>query len=374
MIEVRKPHIPRIHSFDILRGYFLFVILIDHLYYFPSGLDVFSGRGLLYVSSAEGFFLISGIILGIVRGSKLVHKPFALGAKLLLKRSLQLYITSIVLTLLFTFIGWMFFMNNPGLKFGIAPTDTPIIQLIWEALTYQYIYGWADFLRQYAIFIAIAPLALWLLRKGKWYVVAIASILGWLAYPLTSGGEVWRPLSWQLVFFSGFIIGFYWPKLTTLWQRVSANRREIIGRTLFATFVGTALISSFLVFGHYFGGTVGPSIDAAHHVVEQSFNKDRLPIARLLLGAIWFWGIFWLVRKFEPQIVASKVGKWLMLLGENSLYVYTIQAFVVFFMHLFIHGPSNEMNILVSLPLTLAATALVSYAVYKKFLFKIIPR
>jgi hypothetical protein len=45
--------IPRIMTFDILRGWFLVGILIDHLAFFPNGLDWWSARGGLFVSMAE---------------------------------------------------------------------------------------------------------------------------------------------------------------------------------------------------------------------------------------------------------------------------------------------------------------------------------
>src|SRR5690606_17097418 len=101
-----------------MRGYFLCVILFNHLWYYPSCLDIFTGRSLLYASTADGFFVVSGIVLGIVRGAKLINQPFKVAAKLLWKRSIQLYITSIVLTFLFTVVGQLF-IGNPGLKWGI---------------------------------------------------------------------------------------------------------------------------------------------------------------------------------------------------------------------------------------------------------------
>ena len=106
--SIEEPHIERIRAFDLMRGFFLIVILLDHLAYYPSGLDIFTGRGLLYVSTAEGFFAISGLVLGIVRGRKLIKKPLRTPAKLLFKRSWQLYVESVILTLLFTLFAWLF--------------------------------------------------------------------------------------------------------------------------------------------------------------------------------------------------------------------------------------------------------------------------
>lgn len=102
----------RILTFDLMRGWFLLAITINHIAFFPNGLGWISGRGGLYVTTAEGFFLVSGIVLGIVRGRKLLDRPFRQVAGLLIKRGAQLYVAAIVLTLLFTLLTWMFFESR----------------------------------------------------------------------------------------------------------------------------------------------------------------------------------------------------------------------------------------------------------------------
>ncbi len=374
--SINHPRVARIHAFDLLRGYFLIVILLNHLYFYPSGLELLSGRGALYASSAEGFFVISGIVLGIVRGQKLLAKPFAVGAKLLLKRSVQLYITSVVLAVLFTFIAWIFY-DNPGIKSTPLPPDTPIWEVVWKAATYQYLYGWADFLRQYAIFIAIAPLALWLLRRGLWYVVLAVSFAVWTLFPhLPGSGFMLQPVAWQFVFFSGFVIGFHWPQIQGFWRRLSIKNRRRIGNSLVATTLITIIASALLVFGYKFGGDLGSTLTTWHRAIEDYFYKDRLPIPRLIIGAVWFWGLFYFVRRHEAWLM-QKIGWLLNPLGVNSLYVYTIQAFLVYFTHLFI-VPSQAgqpgLTWFINLFVSLALLTLTWVAVKQRFLFKIIPR
>jgi len=356
-----------------MRGYFLGVILFNHLQYYPSGLDIFTGRGLLYASTAEGFFAVSGIVLGIIRGRKLIEAPFRKAATLLWKRSFQLYATSIILTLLFTFVG-QFFLGNEGLKYGIFANWTNVWELAWQTLTLQYTYGWADFLRYYALFLLFAPAALWLLRKGYWYLVIAFSLLVWCLFPLSPlPPELSQPLSWQVIFFGSFIIGFYWPLLAEYWNKISLRTRKVFGVVLVSTAAITIAGSVLLVYGHEFGGALGTQLTNIHHVVELGFNKDRLPITRILLGAVWFWAMFMVLRKYEATTV-KRVGWFFLPLGENSLYVYTIQSFVVFFAHLFILKPGGTDNIIINLVLSLAALALVWLAVRTKFLMKIIPR
>jgi hypothetical protein len=371
--EIKKKISSRILTFDIMRGYFLSVILFNHLQYYPSGLDIFTGRGLLYASTAEGFFAVSGIVLGIIRGRKLIEAPFRNAAVLLWKRSFQLYVTSIVLTLLFTFVG-QFFLGSEGLKYGIFANWTNIWELAWQTLTLQYTYGWADFLRYYALFLLFAPAALWLLRKGYWYLVIAFSLLVWCLFPLSPlPPELSQPLSWQVIFFGSFIIGYYWPVITKYWRAIPANIQKAIGITLVSTAIITIIASALLVYGYKFDGSFGTQLTNLHHAIELDFNKDRMPIPRILLGVVWFWAMFLVIRRYEAAIL-KRVGWFFLPLGENSLYVYTIQSFIVFFAHLFILRPGGSDILIVNLLVSLAALTLVWIAVRYKFLMKIIPR
>jgi len=357
----------RILTFDLMRGYFLVAIILDHLYFFPSGLDIWSARGNMYVSAAEGFFILSGIVLGIVRGRKLIEKPFKVAAKLLLQRSLQLYIASIVLMLIFTLIGWQF-LGNPGLKPGIVGADINPFQLIWGALTFQYLYGWADYLRLYAIFILFSPLALLLLRKGLWWVVLAISAVVWALFPLSPLGtaELSQVFSWQLVFFAGFVIGFHWDNILSWWRSLPLLRRKVIARVIISTSI-VALIANIII---YFGGEFSPTLYALNEYLDKIlFNKERLTVPRLALFALWFSAAFMLFRKFEPVIV--KFFGWILQpFGTNSLYVYILQAFVIFFLHLYFTASEWYINLIISV----FAVGIIWLATHYKFLMKIIPR
>jgi len=373
---VTKQPSSRIATFDLLRGYFLIVILCNHLDLYPNLFAPLTGEGILYVSAAEGFFLISGIVLGIVRGRKLIHRPFSEPARKLLTRSMQLYITSVVLTLAFTLIAWVLSgIGTEGVKYGAYAPRGDILGLIWNTITYQYTYGWADFLRHYAMFIFLSPIALWLLRKGQWVAVLLASATVWFLFPLsTATSYMSQPISWQFIFFSGFVIGFYWDHITNWWRtRFTSRMRTIVGTSLFITFFLTAAASALLVFGHYLGNSLGDALTTIHHEIEWMFEKDRLPIPRIMLGTIWFWGLFWFVRYLEPWFI-KRLGWILRPFGENSLYVYTVQAFVIFFVHIILEQFHISRGFWIDTLITAAAVAIVYYAVRKKFLMNIIPR
>ncbi len=367
---------PRIATFDLLRGYFLVSIILNHLDWYPSGLDWVAVRGSLFVSAAEGFFLISGILLGIVRGRKLIKKPFRTAALLILQRGAVLYITSIVLMLLFTFVGWHF-LGNPGLKPGIRPPEQPLTDIIMGALSFKYLYGWADFLRLYAIFLFISPLALWLLRKGCWYIVIAGSVALWALYPYalahtTNSAELLMPLSWQLIFFVGFVIGFHWVDIETWWNTRSKKTRALILNPILAVAGMTLIANIILAIASGFGGADNEAARFSNTMLLPLFNKDELPILRLLLFGLWFILGFTFVKRYEKYII--QLCGWLLLpFGKNSLYVYTLHAIILFFAHLII-TPGTHPGIFISLASSIAILGIILLAIHKEFLFKIIPR
>ena len=374
--KLKAEKAPRIVALDLLRGYFMVSIILNHLQWYPSGFDIVAARGSLFVSAAEGFFIISGILLGIVRGRNMLQLPFKVSALKVLGRGAKLYVVAVVLMLLFTFIGW-FFMDNPGLKAGIRPTDEPLLAIIMGALSFDYIYGWADFLRLYAIFLIMSPLALWLLRKGKWYIVMAASIALWSVFPWaleTTGhsAELLMPLSWQLIFFGGLTIGFHWVDIKRWWDRLAKKtQRYILIPILSAAVITLAANLVFTVLSTVeLGSPAAVALyDTIHHTI---FNKEALTIQRLGLFALWFTLGLFIFTRYEKHI--TKWFGWILLpFGSNSLYVYILHAIVLFFAHLLL-APINSTSFVINFIGSVLVVGLILLAVRTKFLFKVIPR
>jgi len=376
VIDSVKKKSARILTFDLMRGYFLVAIIFDHLNFFPNAFDWWSMRGNLFVTTAEGFFFISGLVLGIVRGAKLINEPFRYVTKLLLKRGVQLYLTSVILILIFTYVGWEFFMNNPNLKDGIATPGTNLIELFWKTLTFQYFYGWADYLRLYALFLLVSPLAMWLLRRGKWYLLLAANLFLWLLFPGAKETpdiiqELFQPLTWQLIFFGGMIVGFHWDSIVSWWRNRPVLQKRMIQTSLLSVALITFVWNVLVVFGpRYFDlHSIGITSDSSYNLYIDLFDKERLPFTRIDMFLIWFWAAFYLFRRFEQYIV--RFLGWLLLpFGTNSLYVYTVHAFVIFFVHLYFHEAGLVSNFIISV----AIVSLIRLMIHYKVLMKIIPR
>ena len=326
----------------MLRGYFLLVILIDHLAHFPGLFELVTGKGWLWSSAAEGFFIISGIMVGLIRGKELTRKPFAAIRNKLWQRSGQLYLWSIGLTLAFTAVG-LLFAGHADLKPGLA-TDSSLTTIIWQTLTFQYFYGWADFLSHYAICMALAPFALYALHRGWWRQLVIASLLVWWF----RGNNF--AAAWQLLFVGG-IIGGYYLKLLELWlaRWSSTSRRQLTNWWLGAT-AATMTVSVMVVHirpwlldrsgANEAVNSAAWNLQYVGNVTGSWFDKLSLAPGRILMAALWFGALYILFRRYESQLNTA-LGWLLVPLGRNSLFVYIVHSVIVFIVPLFLPTTTN---------------------------------
>lgn len=323
-VEKRK----RILTFDLLRGGFLVAIIVDHLNWGPSLWHVVSGGGTLWASPAEGFFAISGILVGYIYGPRLA-RSFTAAAKGLWKRAFLLYSLGVVFTLAYTVVALI--VNQPSLP--------PVWQRSGESflintLLGRYAYGWTDFLPRYAVFMAVSPFLLWLVVKGRAWIVATGSIAVWVFFHKT---PLLLPFSsWEIIFIPGIILGYYLPTLQHYVASLPQRVRTTLQTSLWVI-ASTSFIASSLVF------VALPMLGTVTNVPPQIaalFDKNTVGIGRLLLGAVWFWALYSVVRRYEAQI-SRATHQTLETLGAKSLYTYCIHGFVVFFITLLVPTPPH---------------------------------
>jgi hypothetical protein len=92
---------------------------------------------------------------------------------------------------------------------------------------------------------AIAPFVFYLIAKGKWWLVAILSVLTW-----AFRGDNFI-MAWQLIFYFGMIVGYYWDEinkkiakdfgLDNMDSREQEGMVEKIGNLLFESVVERAI-------------------------------------------------------------------------------------------------------------------------------------
>src|SRR5689334_12146717 len=92
---------------DILRGFFLLEMYIDHISKFVGNNAFYflNGFGNLWVSSAEGFVFLSGYLVGFIYYPKIVKNEFKYVFYRLWKRAGLMYLLGVFLTVLFSIWG-----------------------------------------------------------------------------------------------------------------------------------------------------------------------------------------------------------------------------------------------------------------------------
>jgi hypothetical protein len=361
----------RLISFDLLRGFFILVIIIDHLQRWPGISDWLTGQGRLWVSAAEGFILISGIMIGLIRCYKDSSLPIIVVAKKLWTRAFILYVWSIITSALILGLTMVWkveyspfppgtdSINNPGDFFGA----------LLQFINLSAVFGWANFLVLYAVFLAFSPLAILLLRRGQWLVLLSASVFIWLV----GLGKDNMFLSWQILFFGGSIFGYYYHDLNIKWSKL--KNKKLIKRTIFYTSAFLLAVSAAITFGWRFiesdiSPISKPDFLQFRLYLDPFFNKVELYPPRLLVAGIVFLGLFMLFTSYQKEIY--KYAGWLLLpFGRHSLFVYILQSIVVVFVAgLFAESSNILVNFLITICTVLAIWLLTAKV---KWLHKIIP-
>lgn len=321
----------RIFELDLLRGFFICVIILDHLQFWPSPFQYVTGQGRLWVSAAEGFFLISGLLIGYLRVYKAMQVPLRDLTKLLLKRAFMLYAWGVAITFVITALAVL--MPGNGELLPKLPDSTQVSSLptyLASVISTMFSSDWIYFLRLYAIMLAMTPLFIWLVRRGLWWVAVTVSLGLYSWSLLTNHGEA--ALQWQVLFFGAALIGWKFEAILA-WLRVRPAMRRGVLTALIVTTLSTMVLSYFMVHGWKLVEAPGATITREAYVsvrasVDPLFSNNPLVPARIALAFVWFSGLLALFHVIKPWLL--RYAGWLLLpFGQSSLTAYCLQAIVL---------------------------------------------
>lgn len=318
MASSDTPKPGRLLSLDFLRGYFVLVIIIDHLWRFPSAWALVSGEAKLWVTAAEGFVIISGFLIGYVRGFKGLKLPFLTIAKKLFSRAIMLYVWTIFISMGYIWIEWQQKVPNmPYTDFDPDVATGDYKDALWHVISGQP-HAWIHFLYLYAIFLIIAIGAVYLFRKRLSWLVAIFSILLY-------GAGVWQDIEWmkwQIIFFLPSLAGFHFEAIRAKWHNYAKDERSLAKRLVFFL-AGVTLFMSILTtyLPQYFSASVNTTI-------SDMFQVEYFTPARIAVAMLWFIALAFIFDKFTPQIQKYTRGV-LEYMGNHSLTVYIAHGYVI---------------------------------------------
>ncbi|MEO5690973.1 MAG: OpgC domain-containing protein [Candidatus Saccharimonadales bacterium] len=321
----------RIDELDLLRGFFIVIIILDHLQFWPSPLQYLTGQGKLWVSAAEGFFLISGLLIGYLRIYKEWHTPLRQLAKKLAQRALLLYIWCVGITFAVVALS-MLLPGDGALLPKLANTEqmSSLPTYIWSVISTHYSSDWIYFLRLYTIMLLLTPPFIWLIRKGWWSIAAGLS-LGIYTASLVFGIDE-GAMQWQILFFGAALIGW---KLEAILSWLHTHPRvRTIGMSSVITLTLVTMIASYF-FVHGWGIVESPSTTITRDTyisiranVDPLFSNNPMVPLRIGLAFVWFIGLLGLFH-IGKKYIKRAFGWLLMPFGTQSLSLYCLQALLM---------------------------------------------
>jgi hypothetical protein len=306
---------------DFLRGFFVLVMIIDHVSNIsPLYLLTFGNR--FFTSAAEGFFLISGIVTGLVYYKVIVNDGLWAGIKKSCGRALTIYLITISIGIIVLFLG-----KHVDTQLISGVNFTKPVQMALNILSFKTIYHFSDILVNYCLLFFFFPLPLILLRSGKSYwlwAISTAYYIAAIAFPSIK----WFPIQTlmdfsgaQFIFISGVVLG-YNHLLEKIQQKIRLRWLMIFGMLFVFLVILWNSIYTQLSF-HNLGIPV-----SMYYQVILFFEKMKVSPGRILASIIVFSFLYILLTLYWKKF--KQLFGWLILpLGENSLVAFSIHAFIV---------------------------------------------
>lgn len=313
---------------DLLRGYLIFVMTVNHLLMAPSWAFRLTGLNAMWVTAAEGFVLVSGIVFGMLYRQRSQDKGWEWTWQKVGKRALQLYLVTVVWQL---FFGTLDFIQRDlwGRESSLPESYLDFVQnAIFQVRSL--LLG-VDLLPMYVVLLPWGALVIYLLSKGKWPWVLAASVLFWHLRRLdpeafTFFHVYFNPALWQILFTVGILAGYYRNELHAARARL-VNKHPVL-ESGFSWLLALSALAILLVgYQVAFRGLwadiwwLDPRGDF--------FSKNTLAPGRVV-ASIWVVaGLYELVSIFWKPL-HRLVGWALLPAGQNSLTAYVVQASLVY--------------------------------------------
>ncbi len=357
---------------DLLRGFAVVVMIVDH-WGGPSWLYLMTGGNHFFVSGAEAFVFISGLVVGMVYGGIALKQGLRAAQTKALERALTLYKVTVVLTLLFVAVSVLCdFDWAQDLKMA-----DPLSFALTIVTLHQTMYL-TDIALLYTFLMIGAAGALWALNKGRTMWLLAGSFALWLAFQLfpqaiqmpwsIAGNTTFQLAAWQLLFVVAMALGYH--------RQAMERRLRNLPRRLyfiFALLLFVLLLQLYVTDGAILARWL-PGLDTRVWM-DELFRKGALAPGRLIASCVVFQFAYLATTLFWKPI--SSAFAWLLLpLGQNALYAYIMHVVLIALLYavlpclpfrLFEFGTLNT-------ALQLMGILLIWFMIRREFLFRLVPR
>lgn len=346
----------RLNQIDGARGFFLLSMMLGHLASFiPSHVGRLTHHSNGFVDSAQGFVTISGIVIGLVFGRRLLHDEVGVVRRKLLSRIGVLWRWQVFL--LASVIVISACLPNVPTAIAAQAGDMPwLTALLGATLISGPVF--VDILPMYLIFMVFTPAALVAINRGQWARVAAVSLMAW-ALGQTNIPEIalraffdqtglvdqgayvalyFNRLGWQVLYFAGLAGGFLMAQ-----NRLSLGfMHGVIGRNLALASILLAIVFFALPRLVAYGGLEVET----NNFLFSLFDRQSMTPLRIAVFAAHFYLALWILivaptararwmRSLSHKLNALLTWRPLVLLGQHSLPVYAWHVLLCYLLAIF---------------------------------------
>lgn len=329
---------------DMIRGLVMIVLVTVHIEIF-SLYNLFVWERIGIVSGAEGFVILSGVVVGMVYKRRIAEHGWRPNVWKLLARAAQLWRVNVAVIFLIALVSHVphvdvrslmtFNDRAAGETYPLYPsTDTPYAIWIVQALLLRIGPHQLQILGLYICLLALSPLSLFLMSKRRTPVLLgiswIVYLITW-AYPSSPTGAQFERafplLTWQVLYFHGQALGYH---RRAVWNFFSSRKGHV------ALGVAVALFLAFLFWAQNVPDPIVPRFarltlipPALYYDVYNKFMlKNALGPLRIVDDACVLIVVYALLTLLWRPVHRA-FGWFFIPIGQASLYVFIVHIFFV---------------------------------------------
>lgn len=331
---------------DSIRGLAVLSFIANHI-------EVFSAYSLLFwervgvVSGAEGFVLLSGVVIGTTYKGLVMELGWRAAILKLLRRAAQLWRVNVVVIFVVALLSVLHVNvreivayidhDDAGQVYSLYPEPgTPPVAWVMLALRLKIGPAQIQILGLYVCLLLLTPLALFLMSKRRTLVMLAFSWLTYLCYqwhPIKVTGcmfeDAFPLMAWQLLYFHGQAIGYYRQDVFDFVRSPKGRFALGIVGVLGVTFWFWALNAPDIVIPRFAKFTlISPAL------YTQVYGKFMIKSSLGILRVLDDFCVFTLLYALQARCWRSfdQVLGWLLVpLGQASLYVFIVHVFFIAF-------------------------------------------
>lgn len=330
---------------DFMRGVVMTVLLVVHFEVF-SIFSLFAWERFGLIAGAEGFVILSGLVLGMVHRRTIAEQGWHTSVSKLIKRAAQLWrvnvfvIVSIGLLALLPFLDasavTTFVDRGSGQVYPLYPAHGADPWPLWLAKAVCLKMGPHEMqiLGLYVVLLALSPPALFMMRQGwtrYWLGFCWVVYFFNIAQPSMPTGTQFEYafplLTWQLIYFHGLAAGYHRDRVEAFfagrWGRWAIAASLLV--FLACLFLAQNATNPFLPPWAHLRLVPVSTFDALYAAY---FQKNTLGLGRLLNYAAALVTAFTVLTIFWKPIHRA-LGWFFIPIGQATLYVFIVHVYLI---------------------------------------------